>query len=678
VTTSATPTASTGRRSARQPERKRPEIQALRAVAVGLVIANHLFRDRIPGGYVGVDIFFVISGFLITAHLLREVQRTGRISLTQFWARRARRLLPMSLLVLLVSAAGVLFFVPQNLWTQFTREIAAATGYFLNWLLAADSVDYLAADNVPSPVQHYWSLSVEEQFYVVWPVLILLAALIGARARRVGTTTLVTCLLAVVTAASFAASVEITTTDSSAAYFVTTTRAWEFGLGGLLAVVAPRVIAGRDTVRALVSLVGIVVIAVTAFAYTEQTSFPGYAALLPVAGTLAIIWAGTPARLWSPTTVGLLRPVQWLGDVSYSAYLWHWPLIVLVPYVTGSDLTLSGKLVILAATLVLAFAGKNLVEDPVRDGAFLKSRKPRWTLVATALGMVVVLAIPAGVAVQAAVATATTQTAIGNAQTNEQTTCFGAASLDPTRDCAAVEPSAVVPDPTTVADDTPVIYSEKCRSQPTDPRVRTCEFGDPDAITRVALIGDSHSASWFPALEAIAVQNGWSLTTYFKASCEFSSATSAAGNGIDPSCEKWNAQVQDDLAGIDNYDFIFTAHFSMRFPLDTPTDDSTYRAAMTAFSDAWQPQIDRGTTIVAIRDVPFLSKKIPTCVVENLPSTTACNPPQDESSTTATPFSMRPRATPASSHSTSRPTSVRITSASRSSAGSSCGAMATT
>ena len=625
---------------------KRPEIQALRAVAVGLVIVNHLFRDRVPGGYIGVDIFFVISGFLITAHLLREVQRTGRISLAQFWARRARRLLPMSLLVLLVSAIGVLLVVPQNLWTQFTREIAAAAGYLLNWLLAADAVDYLAADNVPSPAQHYWSLSVEEQFYVVWPVLILVAVLIAARLRKPASTrTLVAVLLVAVTVASFAASVVITATDSSAAYFVTTTRAWEFGLGGLLAVLAPRVIAGRHTLRALVSLAGVIVIVVTAFAYTEKTSFPGYAALLPVAGTLAIIWAGTPARPWSPTTLGSLPPVQWLGDVSYSAYLWHWPFIVLVPYFTGHDLSLTHKLVILALTLGLAFASKRFVEDPVRQGALLTSRKPRWTLVATVLGMAVVLAIPAGIAVQAAVATKATESAIGDALAHEQTTCFGAASLDPARDCAAPVSQSVVPDPTTVKDDQPEIYTGKCRTQPKDPKVRSCTFGDDDSAIRVALIGDSHSASWFPALKTIALQNDWSLTTYFKASCEFSRATSALDDDIDPSCEEWNTQLQDDLAAIDTYTYIFTAHRAIRFPLDAPTD-AAYRDAMTTFTDAWQPQIDRGTTIIAIKDSPFMTDEVPSCVVENLPSTTACNLARDEALSHRDPMFDAARALP--------------------------------
>ena len=159
----------------------RPEIQALRALAVVTVVAYHVWASAMPGGFVGVDVFFAISGFLITAHLLREVEASGRIKLWAFWARRARRLLPAALLTLLLCALGTILLVPEVYWQQFLHEIGASAAYVQNWQLAGDAVDYLNADNRPSPVQHFWSLSAEEQFYVVWPLLILLGAAAGAR-----------------------------------------------------------------------------------------------------------------------------------------------------------------------------------------------------------------------------------------------------------------------------------------------------------------------------------------------------------------------------------------------------------------------------------------------------------------------------------------------------------------
>ena len=178
-------------RPAVAPSAVRPEIQGLRAAAVMLVVIFHLWPSRLPGGYAGVDVFFAISGFLITAHLVREVERTGTVALPAFWARRARRLLPASMLVLLVSAVGVLVWVPVTYWQQFLREAAAATTYVLNWLLTRDAVDYLAAENAASPVQHYWSLSVEEQFYLVWPLLIILAVSLARTRRQTSDRTLI-------------------------------------------------------------------------------------------------------------------------------------------------------------------------------------------------------------------------------------------------------------------------------------------------------------------------------------------------------------------------------------------------------------------------------------------------------------------------------------------------------
>lgn len=597
----------------------RPEIQALRAVAVSMVILIHLFPSRLTGGYAGVDVFFVISGFLITAHLVREVDRTGRISLAQFWARRVRRLLPASLTVLLVSAIAVLLVVPKNLWVQFLREIAAAATYVLNWVLAGDAVDYLAADNVASPAQHYWSLSVEEQFYVVWPLVIILAIFIATKWRGAHRTRVIALLLAVITVASLAWSIYLTATDPAAAYFVTTTRAWEFGIGGLLAVFASSPIAGRDRLRSAVSWAGGLAIAFTAFFYNESTPFPGFTALLPALGTAAVIWAGSPATRWALTRLGSIRPIQWLGDVSYSAYLWHWPPIILGAYFIGHDLRIQHKLAILAFTLVAAWLSKKFIEDPVREHRFLASRKPRFTFIAMLVGMAVVLAVPGGVIASVTVGSTADQKIIDKA-TTDPASCLGAMSLMPERNCAAPATSTLIPDPALVAEDTPDVYTDKCRSQPDDPTVRSCTFG---TGTRVALIGDSHSASWFPALDIIAKANNWQITTYFKASCRFTAQVS--GNPTDAPCATWNTDVQKVLAKAKPYTFVFTAYRASGSDGSTTTTSKRYTATLAGFQQAWQPLIARGSTIVGLHDTPLMTDKTPTCLAENLDDPTTCS-----------------------------------------------------
>ena len=202
----------------------RPEIQALRAIAVATVVVFHYWPGLITGGYVGVDVFFAISGFLITGHLVREVERTAKVSLPGFWARRARRILPAALLVLLFCAVATYFWVPLNLWEQFFGEIRASTLYVENWNLAAQAVDYLGAENRPSPVQHYWSLSVEEQFYIVWPVLILIAMTLARRGSELLRRRSIAAMLVLLTVASFIYSVIATANDPAAAFFITPTR----------------------------------------------------------------------------------------------------------------------------------------------------------------------------------------------------------------------------------------------------------------------------------------------------------------------------------------------------------------------------------------------------------------------------------------------------------------------
>ena len=310
----------------------RPEIQALRAAAVLLVVICHLWPAALPGGYVGVDVFFAISGFLITSLLLREIDRTGRLSLSAFWARRARRILPAALATVLFCAVATAIFVPINLWPQFFAELRASTAYVQNWQLASTAVDYFAASDLPSPVQHFWSLSVEEQCYLVWPVLLVIAVAVSrsrpARLRR----RMLVIAIAAPTLLSLAFSLSQTRSNPQAAYFVTPTRVWEFGAGALLALLPP-VDRAPALFHSVLSWVGLGAIAVAAIAYSSTTAFPGHAALLPVLGALAVMQAGVPTHRWAPSAAMQLRPVQYLGDISYSVYLWHWPLIVLAPFV---------------------------------------------------------------------------------------------------------------------------------------------------------------------------------------------------------------------------------------------------------------------------------------------------------------------------------------------------------
>src|SRR3954470_16690257 len=318
----------------------RPEIQALRAIAVGIVVIYHFWPRLLPGGFVGVDVFFVISGFLITSQLLREVDRTGSISMAGFWARRARRILPPALFVLLFCAVATILFVPLNYWQQFFDELRASTTYGQNWHLAASAVNYFSADNPVSPVQHFWSLSAEEQFYVVWPLMILLVAgVTRIRPLRAGRRS-IGLVIGALTLVSLAYGIYWTAADPAAAYFVTPTRAWEFGAGGILALFAARPRVDTKAIAAL-SWAGLVAIGLAAATYSDATAFPGVAALLPVLGAVAVIYAGSPltrpspARLPPPACCGSRRSSPWATSrtrsTSGTCRSWCWPHSSCIP-----------------------------------------------------------------------------------------------------------------------------------------------------------------------------------------------------------------------------------------------------------------------------------------------------------------------------------------------------------
>lgn len=378
----------------------RPEIQALRAVAIGCVVLYHFWPAVLPAGFVGVDVFFVVSGFLITGLLLRDAERFGRVRLREFYVRRIRRILPAALVVLSACAVATLLVVPRVEWRPFLQQVLSSAFYVQNWHLARDSQIPRRADLESTPVQHFWSLSVEEQFYLLWPLLIIAALWLAVRLGR-RRLAVVAVVLGVATAASFVHGLALTAQDHNLAYFSTLSRAWEFGIGGLLAL-AP-VIAGERLrrTRALATWFGLAAIAAAALTFTDHEVFPGAIALVPVLGTAAVIWAGMPRAALSLAPVAALRPVQWFGDLSYSLYLWHWPIIMFTPFILGRPSEAPVMVLLLAISIVVAAASKRWIEDPFRRPVPRERvRMPRVRRVglASAAALAAVVLLTSGVA----------------------------------------------------------------------------------------------------------------------------------------------------------------------------------------------------------------------------------------------------------------------------------------
>lgn len=584
----------------------RKDIQALRAIAVAAVVAYHLWPGRLHGGFVGVDVFFVISGFLITSHLMRRTPRSGR-DLAEFWARRVRRLLPASFLVLLVTAAATIAVAPSTMWVGTFREIGAAALYVENWSLAASSVDYLGAEAAASPVQHYWSLSVEEQFYLLWPLVLTVVAWFAAR-RGGSVVRRATTAIAVIVVASFAWSVVATELRPASAYFITPTRIWELGVGALLATLTIRV---AERWRTPLAWSGIAMILVAVVAYDGSLPFPGYTAALPVLGCALVIAAECGRSRWSPRAIGDARPVQWLGDVSYSVYLWHWPLIVLAPFALGHNPGLLERVGVLAVALALAAVTKPFVEDRFRRG----SRTPGRTI-AVALTASVIIGAAAFGASSALQARADAH--IAQAAAAVEAPCVGAAAMEPGSGCDLAGDGELVLGPAEAADDKPSAYEDGCWESPPFTGTATCHYGDEDAGTRVALIGNSHAGNLLPPLQDLAEKNDWSLTTFVASQCPTSDIRWQLGTPQDSEgCEAWGQRVLKEVRS-GGFDLVVTSQLT---PFDAagvaPTDNDA--AVADGYTRYLEDLSATGTPTLVVRDMPYPKHTIPSvpdCLAE--------------------------------------------------------------
>ncbi|MFE6734190.1 acyltransferase family protein [Microbacterium sp. NPDC057650] len=610
----------------------RPDVQALRAVAILAVLLNHLWPLRLTGGYVGVDVFFVISGYLITAHLLREVSSTGRIALGRFYARRVRRLLPAALLVLLVSAVATFALLPYPRWERTGAEILASATYVENWFLSAMSVNYSALNDLATPAQHYWSLSVEEQFYLVWPLL-LLGVWRLARRRSSDPRKTAAIALGVLVVVSLGLSAYTTAVAPSHAYFVTYTRAWEFGIGGLIALLPlarlPRV-AGD-----LLSIGGFAGIAVAAVMYGPTTPFPGVTALLPVLGTAAVILAGTGGTRLLHTPLTSWRPVQWFGDVSYSLYLWHWPLIVLVPFLLSGTLSTAMKLGIIVVALVLADFTRRFVEVPGQRWSLLQNSSPR-----TFAAMLLSMALVAVVSVALIGAGTLRKNADVPPATVTVQACVGPQSLESGASCDDPFDSVAEPvmGPVNAYFYTPPSCSSVPDLLPLGGRTATvrCDFSaGKKATAEVWLVGDSHAEQWKGPILDLARARGWVVTTSFGGGCPVTDAPyigfrTAAPSADRDSCRSWAGAVQEEVVQ-QHPDIVFTSSAG-RVQL---VDDGTGRAQRDQFVDglvrAWTRWADAGTTVIPLGGVPFNGEvRDPNCLVLNRNAPLACAVPAED------------------------------------------------
>jgi peptidoglycan/LPS O-acetylase OafA/YrhL len=595
----------------------RPDIEGLRAIAIVAVLLCHAGVPFLAGGYVGVDVFFVISGFLITKLLLGELDRSGTISLRGFYARRAKRLLPLSAILLTTVGILSMIFLSPLRNTEVAGDITASALYVANWHFAAQSVDYFAQGLEPSPVLHLWSLAIEEQFYLVWPGLMLAVTWFWRR-RGKSVRPVLWVALALILAGSLIYGVILTDDKPAFAYFDTFARAWELGLGAALALAG--VVRLPKLSAVALGWIGVAAIVYASFFFTAETSFPGTAALIPTLGAAALILSGTALAETVGGVTGFkagagwilsLPPVRYVGRISYSWYLWHWPFLVFAAAIWGPRLSVAAGLAAVAASWVPTQVTHMLVEDPVRRAPMLK-RLPNRAL---ALGLACTLiAVGVGIGLRAA------QPSVRTAKISDVP---GAAALpeQPTPQETAV---ALRPNPLKARADRGRSYYEGCMVGIEGTNSNRCFYGKPHGEKTIVLFGDSHAMQYFPTVEEMVENHGWRLIVLTKAECppEELEVKSMVEDREYSQCDEWRQNALKRIETGDEKTTVIMSGDTEYTPYGPEGEELTGDAAAEAMEAGYLRTLKRiqaaGPRTVVIRDNPTSTEDVPSCVSEDI------------------------------------------------------------
>jgi peptidoglycan/LPS O-acetylase OafA/YrhL len=556
----------------------RPDIEGLRALAVLGVIAFHFGMSDLPGGFVGVDIFFVISGYLITQHLVQELDKHGTVDLWAFYARRARRLLPASIFVILATLAAGYFILAPSEQQLYAKGALFASTYIINIWLIRWSLDYFAPDASNNPFIHFWSLSVEEQFYLAWPALLLVVARFMSGTRRLAL------LMVAVGALSLAACAWLTEVSQPWAFYFSPFRAWEFAFGGLASMAMTQRWARGFFLSPLLGWVGLVLIGWAYLTVSEEMSFPGFIAVVPAAGTVLVLLAGARQSRWGPAALLSLAPCQWVGKLSYSLYLWHWPVIVYAAMLKP-DLSLLDRVLLLALTFALSLLTYLALENPIRRNGWLIAGTGR------SLGLAALLTA-SGAVVAYASATVAARSFSPELRTITQ----------------SAERQSVVrrSDPGCVVDFATV-------------KPKPCVFGAPSARDTVVLFGDSHADHWSSPLDEIAKREDFRLVTYLKSSCRATRLTTHSWRlkRDYTECDEWRELAIKQIVEMKPR-LVIISQLSISHLEEEIEDPEERPLRKKQWADGIGSTVgalsDAGINVVYLRDVPTHSTYIDKCV----------------------------------------------------------------
>jgi peptidoglycan/LPS O-acetylase OafA/YrhL len=577
------------------------------------VLLYHAGVPGVTGGFVGVDVFFVISGFLITLALKAEADREGRISFSRFYGRRMRRLLPPAALVLVFTVVIAAFVLPVTRAQSVVEEVFYSAIYGINYHLALEGVDYQNATAPPSPLQHFWSLAVEEQFYIVWPLLIALCLVVG---RRRHYTKLMVGAIALLSAATLLASILQTPQDPSLSYFSIHTRAWELGAGALLALAHNRLVMPQ-WVRATLAWAGLAAIVATAFLYTDQTLYPGWAAIVPVAGSAAVLAAGTLGTVPSVQRVLGHGVMQYMGKVSYAWYLWHWPLLILLPAWAGREFGWGLNLELVFLAFWAAVLSYFLENAAARHSLSLRGWLGAGSVmsaVAVVVALVVLVTLPNLEGTGQAREAAPLGTADLTGVTQAIDASVGITEL----------PSNLTPALDVAMDDLSRANDEECLLGFKDTRQATCLYGDPQGDKTMVLVGDSHADQWFTPLDEQARAHGYKLYSWTKSACPIAEVDNVWSDQLKRTydeCMSWRSDIRERVQEL-NPDVIVSSQ-SDHVVWDSLTDAEWSRATVDGLSE----MSGTSSRVVYLQDTPYVGEDPVACLQENLADASQCAVP---------------------------------------------------
>lgn len=619
------------------PSPYRRDIQGLRAVAVLLVALDHAGVGWLSGGYVGVDVFFVVSGFVITMSLLG---RRGT-SLADFYAARARRILPMATIVLVatvVAASHLLNFVRAG---RIATDALWAGFFAANVRFSTLGTDYFATGQPQSPLQHYWSLAVEEQFYLAWPLM--LVVLLAVPGRRVvgrphrGTGAVVAFLFLVV-AVSLFWCIRRTGQLPTAAFFSTFARAWELAVGALLAVGAGTVARLPASVRVVLGWLGLAGVLAAGALLTADTPFPGSAALLPVLSTAAIIAGGTGPSRGGAGSVLDRRPMQAVGNWSYSFYLWHWPVLLLAAGYAERDLPLRLDLLLLIGALALSAGTYRLVENPIRRSSRLRADQGSSLLLwpAALVGVLVISiwsssGLRAEADRRAAAAEPETSVAVGGLPAPPAVTEVPVPEKEVGLAVTAAKdgkpiPAALTPPVGKIATD---FDYRVCFADKGETTSEVCRYGDVAATRSIAIIGDSHAMMWVPALDLIGKTHGWAVRPLLKPTCTSAEVTMyVPGQGPDRDCDQWRSWALKTALSM-RFERILLANYP---PAHLADGEGNRITDMDAATRRWREGVAEtartlsggGAAVTFLGDAPGLQQDPTECLLRRSATMTSC------------------------------------------------------